>query len=53
MRERRDGGYQRRYNKQCYSHRRNSFSVAWSWSGSCDWGKQCDAGETGAGQDAH
>jgi len=36
-----------------YSHRRNTFSEAWSWSGIRDWCKQCDAGETGAGQDAH
>jgi hypothetical protein len=34
MRERRDGGNQRRYDKQCYSHRRDSFSVARTWSGS-------------------
>ena len=27
MCKRRDGCNQRRYNKQCYSHRRNSFSV--------------------------
>jgi hypothetical protein len=33
MCERRDSGKHRRYNKQCYSHRQSSFSVARTWSG--------------------